>query len=133
MTTIAAMSRKLSNDDRIQTPSITELKDGLESVAQRIARRVKFQGRKLRYGPMLNAIVAEFLRLPEDQQDAMVESGLQLVETLLESDEPRDKMVSSGTSPHQWLVAGGENLVEVEMSARPGRGRRRQPRVESED
>lgn len=133
MITIADMSRKLTDQDRIQTPSIPELKDGLEAVATRIARGVKFQGRKLRYGPMLNAIIAEFLRLSEDQQDAMVASGLQLLETLLEFDEPRDKMVSTGTSPHRWLVAGGGDAIETEMTARPGRGRRRQSRVKSED
>lgn len=119
MITIAGMSRKLSDQDRIQTPSIPELKDGLEAVATRIARGVKFQGRKLRYGPMLNAIIAEFLRLSEGQQDAMVESGLQLLETLLESDEPRDKMVSAGTSPHQWLVAGEGDPPERDMIGRP--------------
>lgn len=133
MITIVDMSRKPTDQYKIQTPSIPELKDGLEIVAQRIARNVQFQGRKLRYGPMLNAIVAEFLRLPEDQQDSLVESGLRLFESLLESDEPRDEKVAPGTSPHAWLVAGSEEPAVHRDVAVGARSRRRDANPKRKD
>lgn len=111
MTRIAAMSRDLDVTNRFQIHSIPELKDGLTHAATRISRRTRFRGRKLGVGPMANAIIAQFLRLPEDQQEQLVESGVELLEAMLESDEPRDDLVAPGTSPHQWSVAGGEDPV----------------------
>lgn len=133
MVKIADMSRDLDMTNRIQIHSIPELKDGLTHAATRISRAAKFRGRKLAVGPLLNAVVAQFLRLPEDQQESLAVEGLKLLEAILESDDPRDDMVAPGTSPHQWLVAGGDRPVEVEMTGRPGHGRRRKPRVKSED
>lgn len=125
---ITLMSRDLELTERIQFHSIVELKDGLTHAATRLARRTRFRGRKLGYGPMANAIIAQFLRLPEDQQAALVESGVRLLETMLESDEPRDDLVAPGSSSHQWLMPGSEEDPAVESGVAPhARVSRRNP------
>lgn len=91
---IAAMPREPDMANRIQGLSIPEIKDGLARVLLRVSRDVKFRERKLRAGPMLNAVVVHFLTLDEASQDAIVADGLKRFEELLSHDEPRDDLVS---------------------------------------
>lgn len=114
MEKIAVMSRDLDMTNRIQIHSIPELKDGLAHATTRISRVAKFRGRKLGVGPLLNAVTAQFLRLSEEQQEALAVEGLKLLETLLEHDEPRDDLVAPGSSPHHWSMAGPEGDPPVE-------------------
>lgn len=96
MEIIAAMSREPDMANRIQGLSIPEIKDGLARVLLRVSRDVKFRGRKLRAGPMLNAVVVHFLTLDEASQDAIIAGGLRAFEELLSHDEPRDDLVAPG-------------------------------------
>jgi hypothetical protein len=89
-----AMSREPSTDHKIQFPSIAELKDGLAALTNRLARRLKFRGRKLKPGPVMNALLVHFMTLPEDEQARIIEGGLKRYEALLEYDTPRDDLVS---------------------------------------
>jgi hypothetical protein len=89
-----AMSREPSSDYKIQFPSIAELKDGLASLTNRIARRAKFRGRKMRPGPMMNALLVYFMTLPEDEQARIIEEGLKRYEALLAFDDPQDDLLS---------------------------------------
>ena len=101
---------------RVQYPSIPELKDGLEELAGRLARKdkLKFRGRKLRPGPLHNAVLLHFLVLPEAAQKAIAEQFLKRYEDLLELDEPQDDLGS--------VVADGDGADEGSQAVGfPGR------------
>ena len=93
---MAAMSREPDMNCRVQYPSIPELKDGLEELAGRYARKdkMKFRGRKLRPGPLHNAVLLHFLMLPEAARKALAEKFLKRYEELLQFDEPQEDLGS---------------------------------------
>lgn len=90
MIKIPAMSRDPSDSYKIQAQSIPELKDGFDAISKRIAREIQFRGRKLRTGPLLNAVVVHYLRLSEEEQMRIAREGLAVYESLLDLDRPED-------------------------------------------
>lgn len=101
MIKIQGMSREPDMTNRIQFPSIPELKDGMTNTVNRLARKVKFRGRKLRPGPLMNALVLHYLTLPEEEQIAIAATSIERYESLLQSDEPVDdlKSIAAAESP----------------------------------
>jgi len=104
---------------RVQYPSIPELKDGFEDLTNRIARKakLKFRGRKLRSGPLHNAVMLHFLMLPEQAQIEIAEASLRRYEALLQLDEPADDLGSILAGE----VEGAERVVG--FAGRVGKGR----------
>lgn len=115
------MSRKPSKSTQITAPSIDELHRGLvHGLAPELsARGVQFRGRKLRPGPVLNAIVLHFLSMPIDEQERITREYLARYERLLESDEP--VKLAEVVAPRREVAQG----VPVAGPAPPSRGRKR--------
>lgn len=111
------MSREPSSDHKIQFPSIAELKDGFVTLTNRIGRRLKFRGRKLRNGPLLNAIVLHYMLLPEQEQLEIAERYLRKYEALLAFDEPQDDLGSivadDGDPTRERVVGLGATVRKV--------------------
>jgi hypothetical protein len=80
--------RSLSDKYRLQALSLPEITDEIEELTRRIVKRgVEFQERKLRPGPLLNAIVLHFLGFPAEEQERIAVESLARLEALL-SDAP---------------------------------------------
>lgn len=95
MIKICGMSRDLTDSYKLQTPSIPEIKDAFDGAAKQIARGVAFRGRKLRPGPLLNAVVLHFLSLDEAERVRIAVENLAILETLLEHEEAQDELLGS--------------------------------------
>lgn len=95
MTKISGMSRDPTSENKIQAHSIAEIKDGFDADSKRLARRVKFRSRKLRPGPLLNAVVLHYLSLAEQERERIATDFLAVYETLLEHDDPKDDLLRS--------------------------------------
>ncbi len=79
--------QKPSHSSRIQTMSIPELVDGITLARMRLNRRaLKHHGRKLKDGPLINAIVAWFLSRPDDEQASIAADGLRRFESMLDGE-----------------------------------------------
>lgn len=80
--------QKASHDSRIQTPSIPDLADGITMARMRCNRReLKHRRRKLKDGPLINAIVAWFLTRSHEEQASIAEEGLKRFEAMLDGEE----------------------------------------------
>ncbi len=80
--------QKVSHSSRIQTPSIPALADGITMARIALNRRaLKHHGRKLKDGPLINAIVAWFLDQAEDEQARIAAEGLRFFEAMLDGTE----------------------------------------------
>lgn len=75
-----------SGDFRLTANSVREITDALDALARRYGPEFKFQGRKLKAGPLLNAIALHFLLLPEAERTAILERSIPKLEKILESD-----------------------------------------------
>jgi hypothetical protein len=87
MSTMAGMGtkRRLTSDYKLQANSIGEITDEFDALVRRITRReeLKFRGAKLRPGPLLNALIYEFLRLPEEEAARRAREALARLESFL--------------------------------------------------
>lgn len=84
------MGREPSDSEKVQAPSVAEIKDAFAIAQKRLARKVSFRGRKMGVGPLLNAVVIHFLSLPEDEQERIAGAGVARYEELLGLDDPAD-------------------------------------------
>src|SRR5208283_612602 len=75
--------REPSENEKLQAPSIPEIKDGLITETVRLARLVKFRGRKLRPGPLINAVLLHFLKMPAEERARIAQVGVAAYEALL--------------------------------------------------
>lgn len=83
-----AMGRKLDDDDKIQMSSVPEIKDGMVATATRLSRKVRFKNRKLRPGPLMNAVFLWYLTRPEETQEEIAREFVGRLEGILEEDTP---------------------------------------------
>lgn len=113
MIKISRMSREPSDSHKIQAQSVPETKDAFDAVAKQIARTVAFRGRKLRGGPLLNAIVIHFLGLTEAERENIAVEGLAIYEALLEHDDPQDDLLRS------LLAQNRTRQTEASNSSKP--------------
>lgn len=108
------MGRKLEAEDKIQTPSIPEVKHGIANAAMRLERKVKFNGRKLRPGPLMNAVFLWYLTQPEDVQEAIARKYVGKLEGILSADEP----VELETDLSQPVPIGQKTVRELRQIAK---------------
>lgn len=88
--------RRLTAAYRLQGLSTREIVGAFEDFAYALAREHKFNGRKLKAGPLLNAIVLRFLEMPEEARASYAVKALKhLEEFLAESDNGAAKAVVS--------------------------------------
>jgi hypothetical protein len=84
---------------RLQANSLPEVVDGLAELERRFGYLLKPEGRKLKAGPILNAILVHFLELPSGRQEEILTAAFARIEELLESDTP----VGLGPRPREPL------------------------------
>ena len=66
-------SDPLARGYRLHSRSTAEIVEKVENLLSRLNRRgMKFRGRKTKLEPFINVLVVEFLKLPPQQQDAMM-------------------------------------------------------------
>lgn len=110
------MPRKLDENEKIQVASIPEIKDGMTNVATRISRKVKFSNRKLRPGPLMNAVFVWFLTRTEDVQEEIAREYVAKLEAILEADAPVE-MQADRSHP---VVEGMMTVGEMQKIAKDG-------------
>ena len=102
--------REPSENEKLQAPSIPEIKDGLITETVRLARLVKFRGRKLRPGPLINAVLLHFLKMPAEERARIAQVGVAAYEALLGHDDLQtietDGDASSGTQTQRRSIKG---------------------------
>ena len=83
--------RDLDKTYQLTTPSLYEIDLGIKHDAAPSLglRGVRFRRRKLRPGPLINAIVLEFLLASDDEQEARVRKGIEKLEFLMSCEEPQ--------------------------------------------
>lgn len=80
--------RNLTAKYRLNGHSIPEVTSGLEGACAELNSILRFNGRKLKPGPLLNAIVLQFINMSGEQQREFAKTGLRRLEALLEQDGP---------------------------------------------
>ena len=79
--------REPNAENRVQAPSIPEIKEGVVAAAMRLGRSIKFRRRKLRPGPLVNAVLLQFLTMPPNDQERISRDYLARYEAILEHDD----------------------------------------------
>lgn len=121
---IRCMARKLVDSEKIQMPSVPEIKDGMASVATRLSRKVKFNQRKLRPGPLMNAVFLWYLTRPEETQEEIAREFIGTLEGILEKDTPVELRSPKTITAGEWTI---EDITDEEepSSAPPKKPRRK--------
>lgn len=83
-----AVSRKLSPEFRLQAYATKELVESWELRATGICFGRKLKGRKLKPGPLMDALILWFMGLDKGEQDRIVNQALPMLEDHL--DRPDD-------------------------------------------
>ncbi len=84
---LMSKEQKSSHEYRLQTPSIPALADGLVIARMALnALKIKHKGRKLKDGPLINALVAWYLSQSAEDQARIAREGLERFEALLKGD-----------------------------------------------
>lgn len=101
---IGAMSRKSQKrsedkpaSDRFQAESWPGIKDSFDHTTIDVGRSYRFQGRKLRPGPLLNALAVWFTKLDPSEQNRIAGEALHLLESEIQR------------------IEGGEVTIKVKM------------------
>lgn len=82
-----SMAKKPSHSFRLQTMSVHDLSNGMVAVRLRLnAAEIKHRRRKLKDGPLLNAVVAWYLSRGIAEQQAIAVEGLARYEAILEGE-----------------------------------------------
>ncbi len=119
------MSKNFGREYRLQADSYFEVRNKFDLSVLSLAREVRFQGRKLRGGPLLNALVLWFASLDHDEQVAKAKEAL----AILERDMAMDSRQTKGYNP---LVAkqdfgGKPSSKTVPKCNHEGTNRKRRP------
>ena len=80
--------RNLSAKYRLGGHSIPEATSGLEGACAELNSILRFNGRKLKPGPLLTALVIQFASLSGEQQRDFAKQGLRRLEALLDQPGP---------------------------------------------
>jgi hypothetical protein len=92
--------RALTRDHRLQALSVPDITEPFEDAAIALSRVFEFNGRKLKAGPLLNAIVMRFLEMSEKEQAEFAGEYLARLELLLaEDDNERVAAMNRLTAP----------------------------------
>jgi hypothetical protein len=119
--------RTFTSDYRLQGFSTREIAESWEDAATRVGRRFKFDGRKVKPGPLLNALVLWYLGLDEAARLRLAGHALANLEVFLaETDDERRAAMARLTGARHGPAAGAGDVplgVEIDtgMFAEPGR------------
>jgi hypothetical protein len=76
--------RRFGKTYRLQADSVPEVAGDFEKAVLRLAHDVRFQGRKLRPGPALNALVLWFVELPEAERERVARDAIRRLEAVMD-------------------------------------------------
>lgn len=117
--------RPLTRDHRLQALSVADITEPFEDAALALGRVHEFNGRKLKAGPLLNAVVLRFLEMDEAERSAFAAEYLARLEVrLAETDQERDvaeKRLPKSSTGQAWLPGP----VRDQTPLVSGRARRR--------
>lgn len=94
--------RNPTHDEKIQAQSIAEIKDALDRERRRLARlkdKVRFRRRVVSAGTLLNAVILNFLEMPQAEREEIARRGLASYEARLQSDDPTEIDLGITTDP----------------------------------
>lgn len=91
-----AIMRKFEKAFRLQADSCEEIAAEFSEVAAKLGRRIKFDRYKLRPGPLLNALVLEFLLLSEEQREIRADVVMARLEAFMRGDDVETPVQPSG-------------------------------------
>ncbi len=80
--------RQLSDKYRLNGFGLQEIREAVEHAAVHYGQVYTLNGNKLRPGPMITAVLLNWLRRPEIEREAAVRDGLKELERLMALDEP---------------------------------------------
>lgn len=111
--------RKFSKEDRLQGYSHPDIADGFADVTAKTARRykLKYNGNKLRPGPMLNALAVWFLELDESERASRMQAMVARLEAFMAEPETGSK----DRSGEDQRDNGHETYPEPAPQSRPKR------------
>jgi hypothetical protein len=125
--------RSLTYDFRLQALSLPEIVAAIEGAATDLGA-VKLNGRKLKAGPLINAIVLHFLSLDDAGREAMARAGVERLQALMRLDEPSadevKQVLRGGETPEPTSGPARRKVtgqIEVNLPDDPpkkGRGKR---------
>lgn len=123
--------REPNAENRIQAPSIPEIKEGIVASAMRLGRSIKFRGRKLRPGPLINAVMLQFLTMPAADQERLAREYLARYEAILEHDDVQSLDVDPPGVCHVASVAVLDLTRDSHTKDKPVANRSRVPKRRS--
>ena len=80
--------RRLDKENRLQGYSHPDISGELEAYIARLGGKIKYNGNKLRPGPLLNAIVLWFLEHSEEERTSLATRMVERLEHFMAGDEP---------------------------------------------
>ena len=112
--------KKMTRLNRLQSDSLAEVTMGFEQSVLDLSSQLRFQGRKLRPGPLLNAIVLWFNEQADEDKARIARIGLTRFEALLADDEPKETQFELTTSTARKDSAGHAVPVKPARRAKTG-------------
>lgn len=87
--------RAFTKEFRLQALSLEGITEAFDDATRTIAKNHKFLRRKLKPGPLLNALVLSFLNMPEDARESVAAKAIAELEYYLaETDVEREEALS---------------------------------------
>lgn len=116
--------QKSDHESRIQTMSIPALTEGIVMLRLKLNRmKVKHRGRKLKDGPLVNAVFAWLFSLDEAEQLRIAQEGLRLFEAMLEGD------IAPSVAEPDWLAGKSAPGLPGSVAEKGGKPKRVHPAV----
>lgn len=122
--------RSLTRDHRLQALSVADITEPFEDAALALGRVYEFNGRKLKAGPLLNAVVLRFLEMSEAERSAFAAEYLARLEArLAETEQERaaaEKRLPKQATGQTWLPGAVRDQTSIDQPP-PRRRTERQP------
>lgn len=75
--------RSLTYKHRLQAQSVPEITEEIERLTMIHSRKFRFKNRRLKPGPVMNALAAVFIDLSAEEQEQILRRGLDRLEGIL--------------------------------------------------
>lgn len=98
--------RAFQKNARIQSDSTPEIQRAWEMVALALSGETKFQGRKLRPGPLLSALVLWFTRLAPEERARIGRDAVRALEAHMAGEDMAGPSLAPGAIPENWTTTG---------------------------
>ena len=112
--------RTLEKEFRLQADSVQDIAGEFALLAAKIGQELKFGRRRMQAGPLLNAIVLRFLRMPEPERQRFAVSAIKELEVFLAEASHVPPAAAEGLLPAEVVR---ETDVPEPKRAKPKRGR----------